>query len=119
MMPDPTPAPAAKAPPPASLLASLGLARSSLEVPCTIRAQNTFDSLHAHVELDGDIAIQPGDEVVVHGEPVVVGFGETIVLRRQATVIRASALERAWTRMTGDLEFMELCEFSFSSGRKL
>ena len=26
----------------------------------------------------------------------------------------ASALERLWTRLTGDFEFMELCEFSFS-----
>jgi hypothetical protein len=33
---------------------------------------------------------------------------------RVATIRRASTLEQLWTRMTGDLEFMELCEFSFS-----
>jgi hypothetical protein len=31
-----------------------------------------------------------------------------------ATITRATALERLWTRLTGDFEFMELCEFSFS-----
>ena len=33
---------------------------------------------------------------------------------RTATVTRASALERLWTKLTGDLEFIELYEFSFS-----
>ncbi len=93
--------------------------RSSFDVPCTVTIENTYESLHAHVELDGDIAIEPGDEVKVQGEPIIVPFGEKRQLRRIATVRRAGALERAWTRLTGDLEFMELCEFSFSSGSKL
>ncbi|WP_088347930.1 MULTISPECIES: hypothetical protein [Rhodomicrobium] len=93
--------------------------RSAFEVPCTIEVENTFDSLHAHVELDGGIKIEPGDEVRVHGDPIRVPYGEKAVIRRRATVVRASAIERLWTRATGDLEFMELCEFSFSSGRKL
>ncbi len=88
-------------------------------VGCTIKVQNTWEALHAHVELDGDLKIQPGDEVIVHGEPVVVPYGESRELRREATVVRAGAIERTWTRLTGDLEFMELCEFSFSSGSKL
>jgi uncharacterized Zn finger protein len=86
-------------------------------VDCTIRVQNTWEALQAHVELDGDIKIQPGDEVIVHGERVVVPYGQSIELRRTATVIRAGAIERAWTRLTGDLEFMELCEFSFSGDK--
>ena len=93
--------------------------QNEIEVPCTVRVINTFESLEAHVELDGDVAIEPGDEVRVHGDPIDVPFGETRVLRRQATVRRAGALERFWTRMTGDLEFMELCEFSFSPEKKL
>jgi uncharacterized Zn finger protein len=93
--------------------------RRAVEVDCTIRVQNTWESLQAHVELDGDLKVEPGDEVIVHGEPVVVPYGTSTELRRRATLIRAGALERAWTRMTGDLEFMELCEFSFSSGSKL
>ena len=88
--------------------------RKSFEVDCTVDVQNTFESLHAYVELDGDIKIEPGDEVIVHGSPVEVPYGEREVFRRRATVVRAGPIERLWTRMTGDLEFMELCEFSFS-----
>ncbi|MEM1287507.1 MAG: hypothetical protein AAGH60_04070 [Pseudomonadota bacterium] len=88
--------------------------QEDFDVGCTVDVQNTFDSLHAFVELDGDIKIQPGDEVIVHGKPVIVPYGEHQVFRRMATVRRAGWLERAWTRLTGDLEFMELCEFSFS-----
>ncbi|MGD1888985.1 MAG: hypothetical protein ACFB01_18090 [Cohaesibacteraceae bacterium] len=88
--------------------------RNTFDVGCTVDVRNTFDSLHAYVELDGDVAIEPGDEVIVHGKPVEVPYGEHQVFRRQATVRRAGAIERLWTRMTGDFEFMELCEFSFS-----
>ena len=95
------------------------LARKQLEVACTVRVINTFDSLEAHVELDGDIAVEPGDEVEVKGAPIVVPYGETATIRRQATIRRAGPLERAWTRLTGDLEFMELCEFSFSEETRL
>jgi hypothetical protein len=45
---------------------------------------------------------------------VLAAYGEVIVAQRIATITRASALERWWTRLTGDLDFMELCEFSFS-----
>lgn len=89
------------------------------DVGCTIEIENTFESLHAHVELDGNIEIQPGDTVKVHGEPIVVPYGEKAVFTRTATVKRASALERAWTKATGDIEFMELLEFSFSSENEL
>ncbi|MBZ8132214.1 hypothetical protein [Afifella sp. IM 167] len=93
--------------------------RKTITVPCTIEVENTFDSLHAHVELEGDLEIRPGDAVRVDGEPIVVPYGEKASFHRMATVTRANALERAWTRMTGDLEFMELLEFSFSSESRL
>lgn len=86
----------------------------SVEVTCTLEIENTFDALHAHVRLDGGVVVNPGDEVLVHGEPVQVPFGESRIIRRRATIRRAGAIERLWTRMTGDFEFMELCEFSFS-----
>ncbi|MFW5680937.1 MAG: hypothetical protein ACOC3D_11775 [Pseudomonadota bacterium] len=89
------------------------------EVPCTVEVEHTHDSLHAHVELDGDVAVHPGDEVTVQGPEVEVPFGERIVVRRRATVVRASLLERRWTELTGDLEFMELLEFSFTSAKRL
>ncbi|MCT8266094.1 MULTISPECIES: hypothetical protein [Afifella] len=93
--------------------------REEIEVECTIEVQNTFESLHAHVDLDGGIEIRPGDAVRVHGEPITVPYGETATFHRRATVVRATALERLWTRMTGDMEFMELLEFSFSSESRL
>lgn len=95
------------------------LSRKKIEVPCTVEVSHKFESLHAHVELDGDVAIQPGDEVLVHGQPIMAAYGEVITERRTATVTQAGAIERLWTRMTGDLEFMELCEFSFSEEVRL
>jgi hypothetical protein len=89
------------------------------DVGCTIEVSHTFESLHAHVELDGDIPIYPGDEVIVHGAPIKVPYGEEAVIRRTATVIRAGMLERLWTKVTGRFEMMELLEFSFSERTNL
>jgi hypothetical protein len=89
------------------------------DVMCTVRVVNTFDSLAAHVELDGNVSVQPGDEVLVHGAPIRVPYGETATERRLATIRRAGWAERQWVRMTGDLEFMELLEFSFSGEKDL
>jgi hypothetical protein len=90
------------------------LFRRSFDVECTVEVSHTFDSLHAHVVLDGDYKIAPGDAVLVHGRPIAVPYGEVQTERRRATVTQAPVWERLWTRATGDLEFMELCEFSFS-----
>jgi len=95
------------------------LVGETFDVDCTVDVENSFESFHAHVLLDGDPEIRPGDTVRVHGEAVVVPYGETLTLRRTATVRRASGLERLWTRLTGDLEAIELFDVSFSSGRKL
>lgn len=100
------------------MMQGLGLARKSVDVPCTIEIEHTWESLHAHVELEG-LTVEPGDEVHVQGGEIVVPYGEKRVLHRMATVTRASAPERLWVKMTGDFEFMELLEFSFSSGEKL
>ena len=90
------------------------LTRTKEQVPCTVEVSHRFESLHAHVRFDNGAVVHPGDEVLVHGKPVVAAFGEVIVEQRVATITRASALERMWTRLTGDFGFMELCEFSFS-----
>jgi len=84
------------------------------QVPCTVEVSHRFESLHAHVKFDNGAVVHPGDEVLVHGAPILAAYGELIVESRIATITRATALERLWTRLTGDLEFMELCEFSFS-----
>ena len=93
--------------------------KTSEHVMCTVNIVNTFEALAAHVVLDGDIKIFPGDEVLVHGEEIRVPYGETHTERRQATVTRATWLERKWTELTGDMEYMELLEFSFSDEKTL
>jgi hypothetical protein len=87
------------------------------DTPCRIEVEHTNEHLHAHVELEGDIAIQPGDKVRVSGAPVRVPFGGRLVERRMATVTRATALGRAWTRLRARFELTELYELSFSAGR--
>lgn len=87
------------------------------DVGCTIEVEQTGESLHAHVSLDGDVAIRPGDEVTIHGAPVTVAFGDSIRLRRTATVVRAGALKRSMMHLAGYLELTELYEVSFSGGR--
>lgn len=82
--------------------------------PCTVEISHKFESLHAHVRFNNGAVVHPGDEVLVHGSPVMAPYGEVVIEERTATITRASLLERGWTRLTGDLEVMELCEFSFS-----
>ncbi|MDG1973092.1 MAG: hypothetical protein P8I56_19300 [Paracoccaceae bacterium] len=82
--------------------------------PCTVEVSHVFDSLHAHVRFNNGATVGPGDSVLVHGAPVMAAYGEVVSEDRMATIKRASAVERLWTKTTGDLEFMELCEFSFS-----
>ncbi|WP_369908002.1 hypothetical protein [Tropicimonas sp. IMCC34043] len=88
--------------------------RKTEQAPCTVEVSHTFDSLHAHVRFDNGAVVYPGDEVLVHGAPVTASYGEVVVENRVATISRATGVERLWTRLTGDLGFMELCEFSFS-----
>lgn len=95
------------------------LTREYETAPCTVEISHRFDELSAHVRLDNGAVIHPGDEVLVKGPPVMAPYGEVVIEKREARITRASALERLWTRMTGDLEFMELCEFSFSEEAKL
>lgn len=82
--------------------------------PCEVEVSHKFESLHAHVKFLNGAVVHPGDEVLVHGDPVMAPFGEIVTEERTATITRASRVERLWTRLTGDVEFMELCEFSFS-----
>lgn len=93
------------------------MTRRRLTVPCTLRIEHTFDSLEAHVELDGGVQPGIGDRVFVHGAPVSVPFGERLVLRRVATLTRANILERAMTRLHAMFLLTELYEVSFSDGK--
>ena len=91
--------------------------RKSFDVPCTVEIEQTSETLHAHVILDGDIDIKPGDEVRVHDAPTGVEFGQRLVVRRAATVVRGGPLDRLRARIEGYLELTELYEVSFSDGR--
>jgi hypothetical protein len=95
------------------------LRRQEIKVPCTVEIEHSADSLHAHVELDGNPDIRPGDQVIVHDAPTDVPYGERIFVRRTATIVRAGLVERAWTKFAGHLELTELYEVSFSERRRL
>lgn len=87
--------------------------------PCTVEVSHCFDSLHAHVRFNDGAVVYPGDEVIVNGPEIMAPYGEVVSEDREAVIYRASKLEQLWTRLTGDFEFMELCEFSFSEDVKL
>jgi hypothetical protein len=87
------------------------------DVGCSIEIEQTSESLHAHVVLDDDVEIHPGDEVTIHGAPIKVKFGDRLNLRRTATVTRAGMMRRMLTHVAGYLELTELYEVSFSDGR--
>jgi uncharacterized Zn finger protein len=88
--------------------------RTKEHAPCTVEISHKFESLHAHVRFNNGAVIHPGDEVQVQGPEIMAPFGEIVTEERDAIILRASTVERLWTRATGDLEVMELCEFSFS-----
>lgn len=88
--------------------------REKETAPCTVEVSHKFESLHAHVRFNNGAVVHPGDEVLVHGPEIMAPYGAVVTEDRTATITRASDLGRLWTRLTGDFEVMELCEFSFS-----
>ena len=90
------------------------LTRNIERAPCTVEVSHKFESLHAHVLFNNGAVVWPGDTVEVQGPEIMAPYGEIVTEDRTAVITRASAVERLWTRLTGDFEFMELCEFSFS-----
>ena len=98
----------------------MGLLTRDIErAPCTVEISHKFGSLHAHVRFNNGAVIHPGDEVTVQGPEIMAPFGEIVSEDREAIIVRASKLEQLWTRLTGDIEVMELCEFSFSEEVRL
>jgi len=89
----------------------------TFQTGCTIEVEQTPEFFHAHVELDGDIEIGPGDKVRVHGAPVQIAFGQRRVERRTATVERATWWQRHWIKFTARFELTELYEVSFTPRR--
>lgn len=95
----------------------LPLWRQTMDVGCEIEINHTPERFGAHVHLDGDPEIGPGDRVCVYGEAINVAPGIEMKIRRRARIERATALGRAWTRFRGNFELTELYEVSFTSGR--
>lgn len=91
--------------------------RQRFDVPCTVEIEQTSATLHAHVVLDGDVQIRAGDEVMVHNAPTHVEFGDRLIVRRMATVVRGGVIARLRARIEGYLELTELYDVSFSDGR--
>ena len=91
------------------------LTRTRETAPCTVTVSHRFEELSAHVRFDNGAVVYPGDTVQVQGPEIMAAYGELVEQKRTATITRASGIERFWTRMTGNFEFMELCEFSFSN----
>ncbi|MBV7266379.1 hypothetical protein [Erythrobacter ani] len=87
------------------------------DTPCTISVEQSSEHFHAHVELDGEVELQPGDKVRVHGDPITIPFGHSAVFERAATVTRAGPVERAMTRLAAYFDLKELYEVSFNPGR--
>ena len=87
------------------------------ETPCTITVEQSPEHFHAHVELPEDVAMEPGDKVRVHGDPISIPFGSREVFHRTATVTRAGPLKRFAVKCAAYLDLAELYEVSFNAGR--
>ena len=87
------------------------------DTPCTITVEQSPAHFHAHVELDGDVEIGPGDTVRVHGAPISIGFGEKLTFQRSATVTRAGPIKRTLIKIAAYFDLAELYEVSFNAGR--
>ena len=95
----------------------LDLGHRTVEVPCTIDIENTLDSLHAYVELQG-VEVGPGDEVLIIDAPTELpAYGERLVCERRAAVVRASWLDRLRAHLGSRFELTELYEVGFHSWR--
>ena len=91
---------------------AMALGRRTVEVPCTVELEQSFDSLYAHAIPEG-ITLRPGDRVMVHGAPSGIGYGEATTIACHATVYRAGWLERVWVEASAILELAELYHCGF------
>jgi hypothetical protein len=91
--------------------------RARLDVGCAIEIDHSAENLGAHLTLDGNPDIGPGDRVRVYGPPIDVRPGTHMVVRRRAVIERATPLCRLWTRISGHFEMAELYDVSFTPGR--
>ena len=86
----------------------------TIDVPCTVEIERSFDSLHAHAIPEG-IELRPGDRVIVHGAPTEIPDGTVATLQCRATVRRAGWAERNWTMAVALFELTELYHCGFEA----
>ena len=89
------------------------LGRHIVEATCAVDIEKTQESFHAYTVPEG-IEIRPGDQMVVHGVPTNIAFGDQFTMTCRATVLRAGWLERVWTKFSGFFELTELYEVGFA-----
>jgi len=92
----------------------IGFGRTRIETGCLLEIEHSQESLHAHVSLDYDANIGPGDKVKVQGAPVRMLFGSRLTERRLAVITKANPIERWITRWLAQFQLTELYEVSFS-----
>ncbi len=90
---------------------------ASLDIGCRVDIDHTPQRFGAHVILDGDPELHPGDRVTVYGPPITILPDCDISVRRRARIERAGPLGRALMRLRGRFEITELYEVSFTPGR--
>ena len=86
--------------------------RLTVRVPCTLDLEATHDHFHAHAELDG-VVVREGDEVVVHGAPDRIPFGDARRVTTTATVQHASWPRRLLVRVLGTSHITDLYDVGF------
>ena len=70
--------------------------RNTFDVPCTVEIEQTSETLHAHVVLDGDIQIKPGDEVMLitdRGQTIRTGVDDIRETGRNAQGVKLMSLD--------------------------
>jgi hypothetical protein len=92
--------------------------RLSIPISCTIDIAQTGRSFHAHAIPIG-IDLRPGDVVQLHDAPASAAFGESVSGTCRATVLRANAITRFWTRATSLFSLTDLYEVGFDAREAL
>ena len=95
----------------------LGFGSRSIEATCMVEIEQSARSFHAYAVPQG-VAIEPGDEVLIHDAPTRVGYGERLSRECRITVSRAGLLKRAWTRATSLFLLTGLYEVGFEAGEQ-
>lgn len=88
------------------------LGRETVSAMVDVEIEKTQESFHAYA-VPADFEAREGDEVWLHGVPTDIAFGTQMMMQCRATVRRANALGRAWTRLASMFELTELYEVGF------